>query len=305
VLVIDKKFNISVISKACGILPHTLRAWESRYNIFTPTRDGTGKRRYSEKDLKKAILLAALVGQGHSISSLSKYDIGGLKSLTTSLEGTDAKKEQDSAELNSKNLLGHLNSYDIESVSRELQYLRQSIGTKDFILNMILPLMREVGLRVYQGTYTVTQEHIMSTIVRDQLSQIDLPNLYVKTTQIALATPEGNLHELAITIANILCRSNKVSTRYLGAANPADCLAEALNILKTPILVLGTVTSDSWDYSKRMIPFLEEMDESLTVKIEIVLGGGSQLEFPKFKNIESVKVMPTFQELDSYLENIY
>lgn len=300
-----KKFNISVISKACGILPHTLRAWESRYNMFTPGRDETGKRVYTESDLKKAILLAALVGHGHSISSLANTKMSELEKLASSIETSEINKNQIAGEVNLKKLLSFLDSYEIELVSKELQYLRQSIGSKDFILNTILPMMREIGLKVSQNKYTITQEHIMSTIVRDQLSQIDLPSLNIKNTEISIATPEGNLHELAITIANILCRSHKFSTRYLGAAHPADCLAEAINILKTPILVLGVVSSDSWDYSKEIIPYLTDIDKHLAVDIEVILGGGYELDFPKYKKIKNVSIMPTFDDFDKYLENLF
>jgi DNA-binding transcriptional MerR regulator len=302
---LDKKFSISVVSKACGTLPHTLRAWESRYNMFSPARDASGKRVYSEKDLKKAVLLAALVGHGHSISSLADYDLIELEKLSRSSQEHGSHRVQNEGELNSKRIFNFLDNYQIESVSKELQYLRQSIGTKDFILNTILPTMREIGQKVEEGKYTVTQEHIMSTIVRDQLSQIDLPNLNTKTTQLAIATPEGNLHELAITIANILCRSHKFTTRYLGAAHPAECLAEAVNIFKTPTLILGVVSSESWDYSTKIIPYLNEIDKHLTINIEVLLGGGYDLKFPKFKKIKTVTVMPTFQDFDKYLEQLF
>lgn len=301
----DKKFNISVISKASGLLPHTLRAWEIRYNIFNPSRDSTGKRVYSEKELKKAVLLSSLIGQGHSISSLANYKFSELEGLVKSLDKNEIHKDQNSGEVNLKNLLQFLDTYQIELASRELQHIRQSVATKDFILNTILPMMRVIGVKVEQGKYTVTQEHIMSTIVRDQLSQIDLPNLDIKTTEIAIATPEGNLHELAITIANILCRTHKFSTRYLGAAHPAECLAEAINILKTPVLVLGAVTSDSWNYSERIVPYLKQIDKHLTTEIEVLLGGGTQIKLPKFKNIKEVKIMPTFQIFDDYLTSLY
>ena len=273
--------------------------------MFTPARDDTGKRIYSETDLRKAIMLATLVRQGHTISSLAKYSQSELESMYTPLAENEINKRQNSGLMNSKKLLKYLDAYEIEMASKELHYLRQSMSAKDFILNTVLPMMREIGLKVEHGKYTVTQEHIMSTIVRDQLSQIDLPNLNIKSTEIALATPEGNLHELSIILANILCRSQKFSTRYLGAAHPAECLAEALNILKTPVLVLGVVTSDSWNYSKEIIPYLSLIDKHLKTDINVLLGGGSDIKFPEFKRIKMVSVVPTFQDFDIYLNSIY
>lgn len=293
-----------MISKSCGVLPHTLRAWESRYSVFNPERDEKGKRIYSESDLHKANLLASLVGAGHTISSLATYTIKELKSLSSDIQKFSTNShEQNDHQISSK-LLKHLELYEIEKVTNELQYLRQSSSTKNFILRTILPIMREVGIMVSNGKYSVTQEHIMSTIVRDQLSQITLQNIDGKLNHVAIATPDGNLHELSIIIANILCRSYKVTTRYLGASHPATCLAEAINILKTPIIILGSVTSDSWDYKKSIVPYLDEMDRSLALKVTVILGGGFDMNFPAFKKIEKVIVMPTFEEFDKYLENL-
>ena len=205
--------------------------------------------------------------------------------------------------VNIKKLLGHLSEYKIDSVVDELQHLRLSTGAKDFIFKIVLPTMREIGNLVAKGKYSVTQEHIISTIVRDQLAQIYLPNLGDKMKEVALATPEGNLHELSILIADILCRANRVPTRYLGAAHPADCLSEALNAMKTHTLVLGAVSSDKWNYELNILPFLKKLDRSLKIKIKVILGGGDELEFPSYTNITDIKVVPSFEVFDEYLSN--
>jgi len=37
-----KEFGIKVISTACAVMPHTIRAWEKRYQVFTPERSEGG-----------------------------------------------------------------------------------------------------------------------------------------------------------------------------------------------------------------------------------------------------------------------
>ena len=49
-----KEFGINVISTACAVMPHTIRTWEKRYQVFTPERSEGGHRLYSEVDLAKA-----------------------------------------------------------------------------------------------------------------------------------------------------------------------------------------------------------------------------------------------------------
>ena len=57
-----------------------------------------------------------------------------------------------------------------------MQYLRLSLGVKEFIFKIVLPVMHEIEKLYLKGIYSVTQEHIISTIVRDQLGQINLAN---------------------------------------------------------------------------------------------------------------------------------
>lgn len=300
-----KKYNISVISKACGIKPHTLRAWESRYELFSPTRDSKGIRYYTEEDFEKAISLSVLVEEGHSISSLKDYSLDTLKEMSKDLiRNTNGSSPQKALKNHLKKLFQDVETYDLESLSEELSFCRTSYSVKDFIMDIVLPVLQETGKQVEKGKLTVTQEHILSTIIRDQLSQIQIPAFQQKKNQFALATPEGNMHELSIGIANILTKSYKFQTSYLGAAHPADCLAQALNILKTPHLILGVVSSDAWNYQKQISKYLSDLDYYLNYDVNVILGGGVKLNFPEFKNISEIRSMPNFEEFNQYLSGL-
>ena len=164
--------------------------------------------------------------------------------------------------------------------------------------------MHEVEKMYLDGKFSITQEHIISTIIRYQLSQINLPDSDNYTDCFIIATPEGNLHELPIQIADILCQLNRISTYYLGAGHPAVCLSEAVNELKSKTIVLGVVSSDKWDYEKNIIPFLKLMDKNLTQKLKIILGGGWKLNFPEFKHIEDILLVNGFEDFDYMLTKI-
>ena len=117
----------------------------------------------------------------------------------------------------------------------------------------------------------------------------------------ALATPEGNLHELPILIAEIICNANLVSTNYLGASHPAECLSEAVNALKCKTIVMGVISSAQWNYENNIVSYLESMDKYLKNKVKVLLGGGKEVDFPEFKNIENVKVVKRFEDFDKML----
>ena len=296
-----KEFGINVISTACGVKPHTIRTWEKRYQVFTPERSEGGHRLYSEVDLAKAKLIIALIEQGHTISSLARHSLQDLRSLLVLNKGEASESGKMLTSVETKKLLQHLANFNIDLVASGMQHLRLSIGVKEFIFKIVLPVMHEIEKLSLKEIYSVTQEHIISTIVRDQLNQINLANEGANPDRIALATPEGNLHELPILIAKIICHVNRFSTNYLGASHPAECLSEAVNALKCKTIVMGVVSSEQWNYEKQIIPYLRSMDKYLKNKVIVVLGGGSEIDFPYFKNIENVKVVKSFEDFDKFL----
>jgi len=199
-----KEFGINVISTACGVMTHTIRTWEKRYQLFTPERSEGGQRLYSEVDLAKAKLIVALIEQGHTISSLARHSLQDLRSLLVVNKGEDSESGKMFTSVETKRLLQHLANFIIDMVASGMQHLRLSIGVKEFIFKIVLPVMQEIEKLYLKGMYSVTQEHIISTIVGDQLHQINLSNQGPNPDRIALATPEGNLHELPIMIAEII-----------------------------------------------------------------------------------------------------
>ena len=296
-----KEFGINVISTACGVKPHTIRTWEKRYQVFTPERSEGGQRLYSEVDLAKAKLIVALIEQGHTISSLARHSLQDLRSLLVVNKGEDSESGKMFTSVETKRLLQHLANFNIDMVASGMQHLRLSIGVKEFIFKIVLPVMQEIEKLYLKGMYSVTQEHIISTIVGDQLHQINLSNQGPNHDRFALATPEGNVHELPILIAEIICNANRVSTNYLGASHPAECLSEAVNALKCKTIVMGVISSAQWNYEKNIVPYLESMDKYLKNKVIVILGGGSEVDFPEFKNIENVKVVKSFEDFDKML----
>ena len=296
-----KEFGINVISNASGVMPHTIRTWEKRYQIFTPERSQGGQRIYSEVDLDKAKLLVALIDQGHTISSLAKYSLQNLRSLLVVNKSEDSESDKKFISFEIKKLLKHLKKFDIDLVASVMQHLRLSIGVKEFIFKIVLPVIHEIEKLSFKGMYSVTQEHIISTIVRDQLHQINLANEGPNSDRFALVTPEGNLHELPILIAEIICHANRIPTNYFGASHPAECLSEAVNAIKCKTIVMGAISSVQWNYEENIVKYLEKVDEHLRINVEIMLGGGFKVDLPDFKNIEDVKFVSSFEDLDKML----
>ena len=185
----------------------------------------------------KGRLIVSLLEQGHSISHLAGKSLHDLRTLVFEEKIESSLSNQMLTSIGIKKLLTNLSNFDLGLISSEMLRLRLSIGAKEFIFKVLIPIIHAVEKMYLDGKYSVTQEHIISTIIRYQLSQINLPGSDNTTGGFIIATPEGNLHELPILIADILCQLNRISTYYLGAGHPAVCLSEAVNKLKSKTII--------------------------------------------------------------------
>ncbi|MBT4014869.1 MAG: hypothetical protein HOF14_02985, partial [Deltaproteobacteria bacterium] len=59
-----------------------------------------------------------------------------------------------------------------------------------------------------------------------------------------------------------------------------------------------------WNYEKNIVPYLESMDKYLKNNVKVILGGGREIDFPEFKNIENVMVIKSLEDFDKMLIEI-
>lgn len=67
----DLLFRIGAVSRQAGIPTETIRAWERRYNVVEPTREGGRNRLYSQADIDRLTLIKQLVDQGFAIGTIA------------------------------------------------------------------------------------------------------------------------------------------------------------------------------------------------------------------------------------------
>ncbi|WP_164707809.1 MerR family transcriptional regulator [Paraburkholderia phosphatilytica] len=76
----------------------TLRIWERRYNVIGPSRSDSGQRLYSDEDVRRLILLKALVQLGHSIGSIARLDYEELDRLMRAQTESDERAAGNTAD---------------------------------------------------------------------------------------------------------------------------------------------------------------------------------------------------------------
>lgn len=307
-------FNIQVASQLSGVASATIRAWEKRYNAVVPERAENKHRLYSETDIEKLALLYKLTEFGQSIGKIAHLGLEELKQVYSTLlhrpydEKHVVTPHHDKIDYDK--ILGSfylaLAAYKLDIISHELDKAKNLLSPRELCLNILVPLFHEIGNKLERGELSIAQEHTLSAIVSFHMGQM-IGQHYQKTSfnekLILITTPEGELHEIGILAAALLCVHYGIRFIFLGSNLPAASLAEASNALDAHTVLLG-VTRHEVSEQKSLEDYLKELKEGMTNTAEIWIGGNLK---PYIKSdLERMKIpfFPSLQALDEHLQKL-
>ncbi|MGI9241329.1 MAG: MerR family transcriptional regulator [Verrucomicrobiales bacterium] len=77
----DSSYDISVAARLTGLSPANLRMWEKRYDVVEPSRSESGRRIYSDDDVRRLTLLKSLSDSGQAIRTTHRLSLEELELL--------------------------------------------------------------------------------------------------------------------------------------------------------------------------------------------------------------------------------
>jgi DNA-binding transcriptional MerR regulator len=272
----EMNYPIRAVSKLTGLSVDTLRAWERRYNAISPGRSGRG-RTYSESDIERLKLLREAVDQGHRIGEIGGFTDRQLRDLMgrssrLAVRAVPARVESSrAARHDSSALIEMIDRFDYLAADRELGRLAMLAPARDLIYEVVVPVMQEVGDRWYSGTFSVAQEHMISSILRNLLG--GLVRLYQSANtpaSLLFATLPNEQHEFGILAAAMLAAAGGVGIMYLGPSLPVREILGAVDRTSPKAVVLGAKAAVGWTHSLRD---LQALAERLPDGTELWIGG--------------------------------
>ena len=306
------EYSIQFVSNITGINPHTIRAWEKRYSAVVPLRNESGRRVYNEEEVERLQMLHDLVGVGNNISDIANKPNEQLKALHKEYVHKDSgsinKKAASEIDFNRvlQNLILALDNYKLDIINHEFEKLAGDLNPRAFALDLLAPLLHEVGVQVQSRRISIGQEHSLSAIIRFHVGKIlygkEKIDIVKKKAPVLLTTPEGELHEFGIMIGALLCAHYDLNYVYLGTNMPSEALADTAKQIEAGIVLVGIspfMNAENPDFTKKYIMNLSKLAPE---KSEIWIGGG---------NIDSglypeplVKIIPSLQSLDLELSKV-
>lgn len=288
-------YNVKAVCRLTGLNEHTLRSWERRYQAITPGRQENRRRLYTREDVERLRLMVRLVEYGYAIGQVAPLPDLELRNLVSQHEAInqspgsqrvmDGKgQEADQVVLKNTAILKALESFDLEMMQAELEQARLDHGSKDLILKIFLPLMFEVGQLVFNSRMDIAQEHALTALIRSHMLDIFFQTRRLRSymrkgqpeqvkTTIVVSTPEGDIHEIGILAASVLCADAALNVVYIGPNMPANPLGKVAQVLKADAVMLGLSPLPPGTMPLSMGEYLLELARNLPQSCELWLGG--------------------------------
>lgn len=293
------QFTIKAVAQATGLSVETLRAWERRYEVVSPSRDSSGRRTYSAGDVARLRLLRTATELGHTISRLAALSMDELAKLVAD-SGGQARPGPVRGQAFVERAIDATEHSDPSGVEEILTSAIALLPPNEVVHTVIVPLVREIGERWHRGEISIAQEHMVTDIVRRLV--ISVARGYLRSENgacLVLATLSGERHELGILMCSWLAATRRFRTHYLGADCPAEEIARfALEVDARAVLVSLVMPENE-------VPALQQLEtlaQHLRGKCEIWVGGFAARFVDPELIPEGCVMLPTGQDFEQRLD---
>lgn len=299
------QYPIRAAANLTGLSIDTLRAWERRYQAVTPMRGKRG-RAYGEGHIRRLILLRDAVARGHAIGQVAGLGDGELEKLlqgptTIAHALVPAEKEHPGSDALVP-IVAAIESFDYAAANFHLGRLAVLLPVDKLVSEVVLPLMKLIGDRWQDGTMTIVQEHMTSSILRNLLGGlVRLGTSSTPSQRILFATPSGELHEFGILAAAMLAVAGGFEALYLGSSLPSLEIVAATERTSPRAVVVGIKASEP---TKATIEELRVLAAKLPKSAELWLGGSNvKRTLASIGNARTI-ALEDFSELEEHLARL-
>ncbi len=245
----DDSLTVAAVARKLGIAPATLRTWDRRYGIG-PSKHSIGThRKYSATDLIRLTAMVRLIVAGVAPKDAAhkalKLD---LKKSQEAVEEV-LRSVEDQSDLVS---LLHRSALKLDSPRFE-KLIRKSIadiGVEATWLEVLAPLLNEIGEEWVRTGTGIEVEHFVSEIIRKILSENFGNVIKPKNSRPVLLACVGNeMHSLALTALAAVLAEARIDCIFLGARTPQIAINQVILKSAPPAIFLWAQMSENADHS--------------------------------------------------------
>ena len=275
----DQTFNIQFVANITGINPHTIRAWEKRYEAITPERDHNGRRLYSNADIDRLSTLYRLVKMGNSISDIAKLSFEKLCEISEQYTGAFQVNEKKYINFDYTKTLESISMgmdfFKLDVINHELNKAAQGLSSVDFALNIVAPIISKIRQMRSQDIiskdkriqlYLILKSHLIKKIYQSKADN-------TANKKVVVAAASGELNELGSMLATILFLDQGYEVDFLGGNVDGEYVGKICSQFKPDMLFIGlnySNESSNSNYDKGQ--YLETVNQYLTMQTKVMIG---------------------------------
>lgn len=286
------QYNITQVSEITQLSKQVIRKWEERYQLVQPRRLENGHRVYSEEDLQQILKVRNLSLQGYSI----KQAVLIIRQQLQNDENLPVYKEE---ELNdyTKYLLHYGETCNEIELNRILQQATHILGLEKFLSFVVIPFLKEVGIRWEQNEWTEDQESVSTMVIRDYLVQIRR-NYYCHEDAPLLmcACLPGEYHEVPLHILMLQAMLNGWRSFLVGSSPATGTIESLVTQLQPKVVLLSAITTIPFELHPDVLQRLDEFAANHP-SIQFYIGGAGSLEYLKRNSTTSIAVATNINDI--------
>ncbi len=261
-------YPVKAASELSGLSPETLRAWERRHGAVVPHRDASGRRLYDAAMIERLSRLHRLTDRGHPIRDLAGLDDAALDALLEESRSTG----YGGLEVLPGRMLDAVAEYRVDLFDRELSLAIATLPVQVLLERVLMPLLREVGLRWADGRLAIAQERLVSSLLRARLLSVLNQHPRERRPRILFATLPGEPHELGLLGAALHAHEAGAPVLYLGSELPAAELVRVAERLQPAAIAVSSIDPGQ---APLALSELQVLDATLDPAIPVWVGGAN------------------------------
>ncbi len=266
-------FTIKQAAQRTGVPEASLRAWERRYGVVSPSRTESGYRMYDERAIATVTEMRRLIEDGWSPSAAAariaedaaldrgrQVDVAAVHGT-----GPGSLAQPEAAEL-TETFLRAAAAVDPTAVEATLDGA-YALGSFETVTDgWLMPTLRALGDAWADGRVDVAGEHAASHAVMRRLSHaFAAAGSVSRGPRVVVALPPGSHHELGALAFATAARRRGLAVVYLGADLPVASWVRAVHAFPTRAAVIAVPTVDAREPASRAAAALRDARPDLVV----------------------------------------
>ena len=227
---VKSSFSIKDLENISGIKAHTIRIWEKRHGLLSPTRTNTNIRRYSLASLQKLLNITLLYNNGFKISRIASLEKDEISIMVREIA---LKSNSEQVAINAFKL----SMVNFDSSLFDVTY-EEILLQNDFefvFINVFMPLMSELGILWQTNAISPSHEHFITNLIKQK---VHIQTEFLQKDFIAkqnsnlfiLFLPEDEIHDLGLLFLNYFILKNGYKTIFLGQSLQTESLETLINL---------------------------------------------------------------------------